>query len=303
MVRDTTRRRLLRSTGAAVAGLGVLGTAGSAAADDVDIPISSSGDGWSVHGTGEEYDTPRRRGALPEDLYAYSRKRMNVRDLHTVVWDGKVARDVRDDATRGSVNVTVARIPEVRIDNSIPVSGGTVNLDQRMLASEDGPALLIESEATLPAGGEYTVYTLANPEIGDVEGRPGVGDEAWKTRHEGYDAIVASDGGYYVAFAQRDAWRKQFDGQRIGVEGVQRGPNKSAWRDVYVEQDGWIDANEENRGRIDLAFGLYASDWDSVNWLTGVGFGRSEAQALGEATKVLENGYEEERNKHVPWLD
>lgn len=301
MTRELTRRGLLGT--AASAGVGVVGTADRAAAID-SISVGQSGNGWSAKGTLQRYDDEGRNGALLGNVYGYSPDAVTVGDLHTLVWDGEVTRDVREDAHTSEVNVTVARIEEAIMENRIPVSNGTVDLFQQVLACHDWPALLVESEVTLPEGGDYTLCTLANPGIGDRSADPAAGDEAWVTSVDGYDAVVATDGGeYYLAFAQKQDWRREFDGQRIGDTTLAQGPDRSAWQDVYREGDGWIDSNEENAGRIDCAFGLYAGERDSMEWLTAVAFGRSERTALERAAKTLDNGYETERNKYVPWLE
>lgn len=293
MTEEKFRRSFLRGTGATVTALGVLGSAGTVAAD-VDIPLSTRGDGWEVGVSAEQYDTPNQRGARLEDIYRRDRSNILVDSLETLVHDGAVTRTAQADASASEVNVTTARVTEAYLSTTSPVTNGSVDLYQRVLVSEDTPAILLESEATLPASGEFTVYTIANPTIGSADGAD---NEAWLTSRDEYDVVVATHDGQYVAFAQRQDWRKAFDGHRIGaVDG------KTAWDDIYTENDGWIDSNDHNQGRIDVGFGCYAGDVDSLSWLTGVGIGQSERDAVSNVVSVLENGYETEREKYVPWM-
>jgi GH15 family glucan-1,4-alpha-glucosidase len=116
--------------------------------------------------------------------------------------------------------------------------------------------------------------------------------------------IVAhdDDDDRYVAFAQQHADRRRFDGHRVGVAGKREGPDRSAWSEIHEDNDGWIDANETATGDLDVGFGLHcdsAADYNgeggtdntSVEWLTAVGFGHSEADAIAHARDVLDRGY------------
>ncbi|MDF9745716.1 hypothetical protein [Natrinema salsiterrestre] len=274
-------------------GLGALGGAEAVAADDVDIPLSARGDGWEVGVSAEQYDTSDQQGARLEDVYSGDRSNIVVDALDTVVYDGSVTRNTRADASSSEVNVTTSYVAEAYMSTTVPVADGTVDLYQMVLAAEDRPAILLESEATIDASGEFTFYTIATPTIGSDDGAD---NEAWLTDHDGYDVIVATHDGQYVAFAQRQDWRKEFDGQRIGtVDG------ETAWDDIYTDNDGWIDSNESNRGRIDVGVGLYGGDVDSLSWLTGIGIGGSEDAAVSNAVSVVDSGYESEREKYIPW--
>jgi hypothetical protein len=246
------------------------------------------------------YADAQRQGALLEDLFYVSPTVCTIADVHFIVSDGSVARNTRDDGC-GLANVTTTAVPELMLENEIPLADGTATLDQRSLVTADSPAILIESDLQFPAHGDYTIFTLANPEIGDLRDDPGAGDEAWLTSEGYYDVLVATDGGYYTAFAQRESWRKQFDGQRIGIEGVTDGPETSAWQDAYVEADGSLDSTTEQTGDIDLAFGLTADDRDAITWETAIGFGTDESTAIDNAVSALETGYETERTKHFPY--
>lgn len=292
MSEEKFRRSFLKGAGATVTALGGLGSVGTVAAD-VDIPLSTRENGWEVGVSAEQYDTPDQQGARLEDIYKRDRSNILVDSLDTIVHDGTVTRTAHADASASEVNVTTARVTEAYLSTTLPVTNGSVDLYQRVLVSKDTPAILLESEATLPAAGEYTVYTIANPTIGSANGAD---NEAWLTSRDEYDVVVATHGEQYVAFAQRQDWRKAFDGQRIGAVG-----GKTAWDDIYTENDGWIDSNDHNQGRIDVGFGCYVGDVESLSWVTGVGIGQSERDAVSNVVSVLENGYETEREKYVPW--
>lgn len=217
-----------------------------------------------------------------------------VDGLDTVVYDGSVTRNARTDASASEVNVTTSYVTEAYMSTTLPVADGTVELYQLALAAKDRPAILLSSEATIDASGDFTFFTVATPTIGSDDGAE---NEAWLTDRDGYDVILATHDGQYVAFAQRQDWRREFDGQRIGtVDG------ETAWDDIYTENDGWIDSNEYNQGRIDVGFGLYGGDVDSLSWLTGIGIGESEDDAVSSAVSVVDNGYETERTKYISWL-
>jgi hypothetical protein len=292
MFEEKSRRKFMEAAAIAITGLGALGATGTVAAEDVDIPLSSQGDGWTVGVSAEQYDTADRQGARLEDIYSQDRSNIVVDGLDTLVYDGSVTRTARTDASSSEVNVTTSFVTEAFMSTTLPVADGTVDLYQLVLASKDTPAILLSSEATINAGGDFTFYTTASPTIG----ADGTDNEAWLTSLDGYDALVATRDGQYVAFAQRQDWRKAFDGQRIGSA-----DGKTARDDIYTENDGWIDSNEHNQGRIDVGFGLYGGDVDSLSWLTGIGIGESEDDAVSSAVSVVDNGYETERKKYVPW--
>ncbi|WP_175480214.1 hypothetical protein [Natrinema salaciae] len=264
------------------------------AAEDVDIPLSSSGDGWEIGASAEQYDTADQRGARLEEVYSQNRSNILVDGVDTIVYDGSVTRNARTDASSSEVNVTNALVMEAYMSTLLPVTNGTVDLYQLALISKDTPAILLRSEATLSANGDYTFYTIATPTIGSDDGTD---NEAWLTSRDGYDVVVATHDGQYVAFAQRQDWKKEFDGQRIGTP-----DGKTAREDIYTENDGWIDSNEHNQGRIDVGVGLYAGDVDNLTWLTSVGIGQNETEAVSSAVSVIDNGYETERRKYIPWM-
>jgi hypothetical protein len=302
---NTSRRAILSGLAGTATALGSLGTAGATSTatqsdcSQTGFPVSRGNQKVSMGAKG--YAEADKQGALLENIHYDSPKFCNIADVHYVVFDGDVARNTRDDGC-GIANVTVSMIPELTLNNTIPLTDGTATLDQRSLVTADKSAILVENELQFPTSGEHTIFTLANPDIGDLRKDPGAEDTAHLTSRGYYDVIVASDGDYHAAFAQRESWRKQFDGHRIGIEGVTSGSDKSAWQDAYVEADGTLDTNTERTGDVDLAFGLTVNSRETLNWDTAIGFGTDESTAIDNAVNSLDTGYETERSKHIPWL-
>ncbi|WP_256391868.1 hypothetical protein [Natronoarchaeum rubrum] len=292
MRETTSRRALLRSLGGALAATAGIGAAGTASAET----SQGAGSYWSeprVMIDAVSYDGAERKGALLEDVVYDDPDAGLISDIHYVVHDGADAHDVRDDAATSEVGATAAQLEEVYLSTTLPVADGDAELYQQALVSEtdNAPALLIDNELTLPAAGDYVVTTLPNPDLGDGD------NEAYTVEDGHYQLLVATDGTYYAAFAQRESWRKQFDDQRVGVEGVASGEDKSAWRDAYVEGDGDLDTNASNDGDIDLAFELDASGYSELSWTTAIGFGFEEAAAVDRAVASLDSGFDAERQE------
>lgn len=240
-------------------------------------------------------------GALVEEPTAFRSDILQLTDLHTLLWDADLEQtlDVRNDAVDSDVEYASSRVPEVHVHNAFEFADdSTADLNQDVLVSAETAALLVRSEVEFEQANTHTAYTVFNSGIHSSEADAG-GEEAYSTTSDGYDCIVAHDEecGLYVAFAQSrpETGQTTFDGQRVGLVDTEEGENKSAWTDIYVENDGYIDDNERNEGHIDVGVGLFVDDDTSATWLTAVGFGRSEAEAVDAATTVLDNGYAEER--------
>lgn len=290
MESNASRRSVLKGIGGAIATVGTLGSAGTAAAKETFGGGSDLTYDPAVKFTAASYDGADRKGALLEDI-AYNEESCRISDVHYVVHDGTDSFDVRDDAASSDVGATVARLDEAYLSTQIPVTNGEADLYQQAFVNEtdNAPSLLIENDLELPAGGDYTVTTLANPDLGDEY------DSAYLVSEGYYDVFVVRGDDYYVSFAQREDWRKAFDDFTVGIEGVQSGDDKSAWRDAYVEGDGELDTVSAKSGDLDLAFDLYVGDREQITWTTAIGFGDTESDAVDRAVASLENGFRDER--------
>ena len=274
---------------------------------DKDAIISAPDDeGGYVLATVDQYPSSggddEWRGALLEELTAFRSDILQCTDLHTLLWDADLEQtlDVRNDAVDSEVDYASTRIPEVHLQNRFEFADdSTADLNQDVLVSADTAALLVRSEVEFENENAHTAYTVLNSAIHASEADAD-GEEAYLTTKDGHDCIVAHDEehGLYVALAQRRPATDQteFDGQRIGLVETQEGPDKSAWADIYEENDGHVDDNDRNEGQIDVGVGLFLDEDTSPTWLTAIGFGRSEADALDAATTVLDNGYDAERD-------
>lgn len=302
MRENVSRRSFVRSTAAALGAGALLGASSSASASKTASSFSYGGGGWSVSGDLAKYTNDAQRGALLENVVAYDAGKLRVSDLHVLLWDGTVVRNARDDATDRSVS---ANRVGGHLENTIPVSAGDAHLAQDVVVASDRPALVARNDVWFPDSGSNTLLTAANPNIGGKYRDDGHGDDAWKTSRDGYDALVATttDGDWYAAFAQHRPANGQttFDGQRIGIEAQSSDwdTDESAWHDLYVEQDGWIDSNTtQDVANLDLGFGLAANSQQDVTWETGIGFGTTESEALRNVAAALDSGYQSLRNSH-----
>lgn len=239
-----------------------------------------------------KYTNDAQQGSVLENLVAYDAGKLRVSDFHVMLWDGNVVRNARDDATESSVSATA---DGGHLENTIPLTDGDAYLSQNAVVTDDRPALVVKNDVWFPASNTHSLFTLPNPDIGGKYRDDGHGDDAWKTTHDGYDALVATttDGDWFAAFAQHRPANGQttFDGQRIGIEGEASDwdTDESAWHDLYVEQDGWIDSNtSQDVADIDLSFGLAVGSQQDVSWETGIGFGTSESEALRNVTAALD---------------
>ncbi|SEO51464.1 Glucoamylase (glucan-1,4-alpha-glucosidase), GH15 family [Halogranum amylolyticum] len=275
---------------------------------DKDAIVSApSGDGSYVLATVNQYPSSTDagwQGALIEEPTAFRSDVLQATDLHTLLWDAELEQtlDVRNDAVDSDVEYESSRVPEVHIRNRFEFADdSTADLEQDVLVSAETAALLVRSDVSFDQSetNSHTAYTLLNSAIHSSEADAD-GEEASVTTADGYDCVVAhdADNERYVALAQRRPETDQtgFDGRRVGLVDTDEGPDKSAWADIYEENDGQIDDNDGNEGHVDVGVGLFLDDDASATWVTAVGFGRSEADALEAATTVLDNGYEAERD-------
>ncbi|SFR64961.1 glycoside hydrolase family 15 protein [Halogeometricum limi] len=243
------------------------------------------------------------RGALIEDTSAFRADVEQFSDFHTLLWDAdrEQTLDVRRDAVESDVEYESPRVPETHIENAFEFADGTeASLSQDVLVCGAEPALFVRNRATFDASGERTLFSVLNSSIRDGA-EENDGDDAHVTTVEGeertYECIVSHDGDRYFAVAlhRPETGQTSFDGHRIGRIGDTEGDEKSAWHDIYEENDGYIDSNEELSGQLDLGFGLYVDDDTDVTWETAVGFGRSEDDALDAVAAALDDGYEAKR--------
>lgn len=314
-----TRRRLMKGLGGTVAGSALLRSVSTPALagehypdSDKDAIVSAPGTGGeNVLATVNQYPGTSGNdwyGTLIEDTSAFRRDVEHIRDVHTMLWDGDLGQilDVRNDAAGSEVSYESSTVPEIHLHNWFQFSSGYwADLYQDVLVTADKPTLLVKNNVQFDQANTHTLYTLLNPAIDEYDSRDD-GDEGYVTSANGYQFVVATDGQWHLAYAQKHpaTGKTDFDGHRIGIEDDTTGSDKSAWHDVYGENDGYIDSNTSASGNVDSGVGLYVGTATDVTWLTAVGFGKSETEAIDNATAALDNGYSTERNKFVTaWND
>ena len=266
--------------------------------------ITSTPAGQSQHVlvTANRYaDNPRtpHQGALVEETSAFRSDIELFYDLHTLVWDADLGEthDVRNDAVASDLRWASPTVPELHLHNEFRFGdGSTGRLDQRLIPSSNQCSLLVRNRAEFETGHERTLFTVFNLGIKGHDHEDPNAVQAAHVRHEpDCDVLTATDGHRHVAFAQAADGSRRFDGHRVGTAGQASGPERSAWADIYEENDGWIDDTENGTGNLDAGFGLYADCGASVEWLTAVGFAAgSEAKAIAHARDALDAGYESE---------
>ena len=267
--------------------------------------ISSSPRGQSQHVlvTANRYaDNPRHeyQGAIVEETSAFRSDVELFYDLHTAVWDADLreTHDVRNDAVGSELDWASSTVPELILQNEFEFGDGTRGrLEQNLVASSNQCSILLRNRATFETAHDRTMFTVFNLGIkGHSHEDPNAVQAAHVVHADDCDVVTATDGSRHVAFAQAHDGSRRFDGHRIGQTGRQSGPERSAWTDVYEENDGWIDDTENGTGNLDAGFGLYAGDGESVEWLTAIGFAQeSEERAIQHARDALDTGYEAER--------
>jgi len=275
-------------------------------ASDKDALMSTpSGDSQHTMVTANCYaGNPRSEwnGALIEETSAFRSDIELFYNLHTLVWDPELGQtlDSRNDATTSDVDWRSCRVPEIELTNHLRFADSTeADLRQRVIASVDCPALLLQNRAEFDDDRERTLFTISKLGIDEHSHDHAPPEQSAQVRHEDdCDAIVATDDeGRYVAFVQQHDENRRFDGHRVGVAGQSTGPDRSAWSDIYEDNNGWIEANAGATGDLDIGFGLHspAGEGETVEWLTAVGFGQTADNAIAHARDVLERGYETEQ--------
>ncbi|MFC7131456.1 glycoside hydrolase family 15 protein [Haloferax chudinovii] len=246
-----------------------------------------------------EYD-----GAIIEETSAFRSDVELFYDLHTLVWDRDLGEthDGRNDAVESSLDWASSTIPELRLENEFRFGDGTEGaIRQDVVASSNQCSVLVRNTATFEKPHERTLFTVFNLGIkGHSHEDPNAVQSARVVHAEEYDALTATDGNRHLAFVQSHDGRRRFDGHRIGVTGESQGPERSAWADVYEENDGWIDSTASGVGDLDAGFGLHVAGAESVEWLTAIGFAEeSEDRAIEHALNALDAGYDAERDAFV----
>jgi len=267
--------------------------------------ITSTPAGQSQHVlvTANRYaDNPRYpyQGALVEETSAFRSDVELFYDLHSIVWDAELSEthDIRNDAVESSLEWASPSVPELQLHNEFEFGDGSVgSIEQDLVASSNQCSVLVRNRATFETAHERTLFTVFNLGIkGHSHEDPNAVQAAHVVHAEDCDVLTATDGTRHVAFAQAHDGSRRFDGHRIGHSGQRSGPERSAWADIYEENDGWIDGTESGSGNLDAGFGLYVDDSASAEWLTAVGFAtESEEKAIEHARSALDAGYESER--------
>lgn len=307
-----TRRNFMRATGGALGATALLTSTSTPALagenyanSDKDgiVGVPTDSNVLAAVNQYPSYDGKDWYGTLIEEVNAGRYDIEHVRDVHTLLWDADLGEtlDVRNDAAGSELTYESSEVPELHLHNWFQFSSGYwADLYQDVLVSTDKPALAVRNRVEFDQANEHTIYTIVNPDL-DHDDSAGAEDEGWVTAANGYDLVVANDGAWYVAYAQKrpSTGQTEFDGHRVGVEGETSGASKSAWHDVYEENDGYIDSNEYESGNVDTGVGLYVANDAEVTWLTAIGFGTSESEAIDNATAVLDNGYSAERDAFV----
>jgi GH15 family glucan-1,4-alpha-glucosidase len=276
--------------------------------------ISSTPTGQSQHVlvTANRYaDSPRSeyQGSIVEETSAFRSDIELFYDLHTVVWDADLGEthDIRNDAVASDLDWRSATVPELRLHNEFRFGDGTVgDIEQHLIPSSNQCSLLLHNRASFGTAHERTLFTVFNLGIkGHSHEDPNAVQSAHVLDAEDCDVVTATDGTRHVAFAQAHDGTRRFDGHRVGRSGRSTGSERSAWADVYEENDGWIDDTESATGDLDAGFGLYVDEQTSIEWLTAVGFAEgSEKRAIDHARDALDASYEAERDafEHA-WTD
>lgn len=276
---------------------------------DFEVPsdkdaILSTPEGQSQHIllTANRYaDNPRNeyQGALIEETSAFRSDIELFWDLHTLIWDPETGQtlDVRNDAANSELDWASPRVPELTLQNEFVFADGTTaTLDQSAVTGSNECSIIIDNRITFETERDRTLYTTANLGIQEhSHEEPHAVQSAAVSHEENFDVLTATDGDRHVAFVQAHDGRRRFDGHRVGHSDTHRGPDRSAWADIYLENDGWIDDTTDATGNLDAGFGLYVPDANTVEWQTAIGFAKSEANAINNAVQTLDTGYESER--------
>jgi len=279
---------------------------------DKDALLSTpSGHSQHILVTANCYDgSPRQPydGAIIEETSAFRSDIELFYNLHTLVWDAELGEtyDNRNDAAGSTVDWASATVPEIHLENDFVFDDGSEGrLEQQVVASTNQCSVLVKNRATFEEAHERTLYTIANLGIkGHVHEDPNAVQAAHVLEQADCDALTATDGNRHVAFVQARGDYRGFDGHRVGHTGQYSGADRSAWADIYEENDGWIDQRSAETGDLDAGFGLHIEDEDEVEWVTAIGFSeKSEGRAVEHALDALDRGYESERESFADAWD
>ncbi|WP_197428627.1 hypothetical protein [Halapricum sp. CBA1109] len=206
-------------------------------------------------------------GALLEETSAFRSDVELFYDLHTLIWDPETGGtlDVRDDAVDSDVDWTSGRVPEIHLHNEFEFADGTTaTLDQYVVVSVDRCSMTVRNEVDFERRGDRTLYTLLNLGIkGHDHEDPNAVHEAQVRCTPDHDVILADDDTRFLAMAQDHDGDRSFDGYRVGTTGQHDGRERSAWADIYRENDGWIDPAIAGSGDLDAGVGLFVPDADT----------------------------------------
>jgi len=266
------------------------------------IASTPAGDGQHILVSANCYAANERvagDGALLEETSAFRSDVELFYNLHTLLWDPEHQQtlDVREDAVDADVDWTDDRVPEIVLQNEFEFVDGTgATLEQRVVESVDRCSMTISNRATFDKPGERTLYTIVNLGInGHDHEDPNAVHEAQVRCTREHDVVVADDDHRFLAIMQDRDGRRRFDGYRIGNTGQRYGRERSAWADIYQENDGWITNSTAGGGDLDAGFGLYAPEAETVEWTTAIGFATDAESAIDHAREALDAGYEADR--------
>lgn len=316
-----TRRAVL----AAAAGATTLGTSGTAAAGDP--PSETRGrktvDGSDYGGadlqvTVRAFRDSGREGALLSGVEGFGGTDL-FGPIHDVLWDAAAgtALEGRDDAFFGLIERTgyTDYAPELSVRTERRLTDGdeeyVAAVDTSVLVARSRPAVITSADLVCrptsrgypgpdgdnpAADNDKTLYSVVTPTLGGgrVLGLFEEGDryDYLTFRTDGLAAAVATE---HRSYGEEIAVDRRFDGARIGYRGRSSGPGRSAWRDCYVEADGWIDPSHAAAGTVDGGFGTFLGrDTRAVREVV-VGFGDDADAAIANARETIEAGYEVER--------
>jgi GH15 family glucan-1,4-alpha-glucosidase len=266
------------------------------------IASTPVGDGQHVLVSANCYaNNPRvdAQGAILEETSAFRSDVELFYDYHTLLWDPERGQtlDARDDAVDSDVRWDSSKVPEIVLENDFTFADGMdASLTQRVVESVDRCSMTIKGEATFGEPGDRTLFTLLNLGInGHSHEDPNAVHEAQVRCTREYDVIVADDDDRFLAIVQEHDGRRRFDGYRIGRAGESTGRERSAWSDIYEDDDGWLENSTAGAGDLDAGFGLFVEDTDRVEWTTAVGFAQDSESAIDNAMAALDAGYEADR--------
>ncbi|QSG06751.1 glycoside hydrolase family 15 protein [Halapricum desulfuricans] len=270
------------------------------------IASTPAGDGQDVLVSANCYAANPRvdaEGAIIEETSAFRSDVELFYDYHTLLWDPEREQtlDNRDDAVASDVDWASSRVPEIHLDNEFVFADGmSATLSQRVVESVDRCSMTIHSEAAFEEAGDRTLYTLLNFGInGHSHEDPNAVHEAQARCTPDHDVIVADDDDRFLAIVQEHDGKRRFDGYRIGHAGESTGRQRSAWAEIYEDNNGWLTNSTAGAGDLDGGFGLFVEDVERVEWTTAIGFAHDAESAIHHAVAALDAGYETDRAAFV----